>query len=157
VEAWSIPENSATSFVGRHVNACELLEVFPFQSVPCPAQMTIAIRGRFVEFHLFGIASVTIHEKKGQPLASMGQIPVTNLTISRFRITADDCLQGRQGDFSGSALCQFWSGYFVAAIELMLVIIRTGESQFLGMDPGFAPRSRGPGIFQADGLSAGQR
>ncbi|MDC0293064.1 hypothetical protein OAL47_01815 [Verrucomicrobia bacterium] len=92
MEAWCIPENSATSFAGRYLNACELLEVFPFQSLPSPVQITIAIRGRFVEFHVFGIASVTIHEKKGQPIASMGQIPVTYLTISGFRIKADDAL-----------------------------------------------------------------
>ncbi|MDA7524851.1 hypothetical protein N8616_02900 [Verrucomicrobia bacterium] len=145
MEAWCIPENSATSFAGRYLNACELLEVFPFQSLPNPVQITIAIRGRFVEFHVFGIASVTIHEKKGQPIASMGQIPVTYLTISGFRIKADDCPMGRKGDFSGSALCQFWSRYFIAVIELMVVMIRMGVGQLVCMDTGSAPGSRSSG------------
>jgi len=152
VEAWCIPENSATSFAGRYLNAYELLEVFPFQSLPSPVQITIAIRGRFVEFYVFGIASVTIHKKKRQPFASMGQIPVTSLTIFRFRITADDGFLGRKGDFSGSALCQFWSGYFVAVIELMVIIIRIGERQLVCMDTGSAPGSRSPGYISGGRL-----
>jgi hypothetical protein len=59
----------------------------------------------------------------------MGQISATYLTTSRFCITADHCFPGRKGDFSGSALSQFWSGYFVAVTELMLGIIRIGEGQ----------------------------
>ena len=127
------------------MNACELFEVHPFQFVPCPVQITIAIRGRFVEFHVSGIASVIIREKKGPFLASMGQIPLTYLTISRFWITADDCLPRRKGDFRGSALSHFCSGYFVAVIELMLVMIRIGVGQLVCMDTGSAPGSRSPG------------
>ena len=87
---------------------------------------------------------MTIHKKKRQPFASMGQIPVTSLTIFRFRITADDGFLGRKGDLSGSALCQFWSGYFVAVIELIVIIIRIGERQLVCMDTGSAPGSRSP-------------
>ena len=157
VRACCSPDNSVTNFVGCHVNACELFGGHLFQFLHCSVQITIAIHGRFEEFHVSCMASVVNHEKKCPPCLHG---PDSSYPLDHFSVLHEivDSLLGRKADVSGSALSQFWIGYFVAVTEWgggnnknWRWVARFYRCRF---------RSRSQKhrrYFQADGLSAGQR
>lgn len=133
------------------------LGAFPFNSylVQSKSLLPYTVASRSFTY-LVWQACLTM--KRSAPLAFMGQIPLTHLTISRFCMTTDDSLLGRKADVSGSALSQFWIGCFVAVTEWgggnnknWRWVARFYRCRF---------RSRSQKhrrYFQADGLSAGQR